>query len=111
VDKLAILFGPPCDCPGSIDCPCPPPRREAAQEIDFIEGHGDAGEVKDVPCFAGAAWPGLYCGVFDTRLGSLADGHRGSEFELRFPGGPRCVERMFLLCRYRVRPASPGCHR
>jgi Tc toxin complex TcA C-terminal TcB-binding domain len=115
VDRMAVVFGP-CgeardDCPGGADCPCPQPHRPAAQEIGFTEGHGAAHGQTDVRCFADAGWPGLYCGVFDTRLGPLAEGQQGSDWELRFPAATGRPERMFLLCRYRVHPVPHTCAR
>ena len=113
VDAMAVVFGPSGGprCPGAADCPCPAPHGQATQQIDFTEGRGEAPEHRDVRCFADARWPGLYCGVFDTRLGPLAEDQHGSEFELRFPADTGRPERMFLLCRYRVHPARDRCQR
>ena len=115
IDKMAVVFGPahdkPCGCVNTADCPCPAPHEAAAREIGFIHGHHDAGEEADVRCFADEKWRGLYCGVFDTRLGPLGGDARRTEFELRFPVDTGRLERMFLLCRYRLHPVPHGCQR
>ena len=115
VDKMAIVFDPsdavPCDCRGLPDCPCPRCREPATWEIDFVHGRDDDREEADVQCFAGETGPDLYCGIFDTHLGPLDREHRHTEFEFRFPDEIRCLERVFLLCRYRVHPEPCGCRR
>jgi hypothetical protein len=113
IDKLAIVFGPahdaPCGCVDIAEFPCPPPCEAAVREIGFIDGHDEAREEADVRCFAGEKWPGLYCGVFDTRLGPLGEDGRPDEFELRFPEDTGRLERMFLLCRYWAHPTPHRC--
>jgi Tc toxin complex TcA C-terminal TcB-binding domain len=124
IDKMAVVFstscGAPCDCPNVAECPCPTGHQPAEREVDFVshredddrddrhdqrvEGDYDCEEI-DVRCFAGEEAHGWYCGVVDTRLGPLAEDHRGSEFELRFPADTGRLEHTFLLCRYRVSPA------
>jgi receptor-binding and translocation channel-forming TcA subunit of Tc toxin/ABC toxin-like protein len=131
IDKMAIVFGPadgpPCGCPDISDCPCPQPCEPAEREVGFVSGHPDGHEEhregpredheQDTPedrretrvrCFAGAERKGLYCGIFDARLGPLGEDGRGAEFELRFPAAAGSPERMFLLCQYRTQ--SPHGH-
>ena len=114
VDRIAVIFGASdtarCGCPGGGECPCPRPCEAAVQEVDYTSFRDDDDEHADVRCFADHERPGLYCGVFDTRLGPLTEGH-GGEFELRFPADTGRPERMFLLCRYRVHPAPHRCQR
>ena len=112
IDKLAIVFGPaggaPCGCPDTGECPCQPPCEPAVREIGFTGRHIDPCEEADVRCFAGQKWPGLYCGVFDVRLGPLDHEGRRAEFELRFPRDTGRLETMFLLCRYQVAAKDTG---
>jgi hypothetical protein len=125
IDKMAIVFGAtdgaPCECRDIADCPCRRPCGAAEREIDFVPGgddeheeHEEAGPDErrqtDVRCFAEAGRPGLYCGVFDARLGPLGVDSQGAGFELRFPAGVGRLEHMFLLCRYRA-DSRHGCER
>jgi hypothetical protein len=54
-----------------------------------------------VACITSDAWPDLYCGMFDARVGPLGRArHRTVEFH--FPCGVGEVRRFFLLLRYTV---------
>lgn len=114
VDRIAVVFRAPetarCSCQDPGQCPCPRPGAVAAWDIGFDGGRDDARQHADVRCFTGQDGPGLYCGVFATRLGPLA-GDRPEQVELRFPAGTGPLDQMFLLCRYRVEPAPDGCGR
>jgi hypothetical protein len=115
VDKIAVVFGTcgdeRCESATGDDCPCPPRRDAAERQIEFIQAGGESRSVTDVRCFAGERWPGMYCGLVDTDLGPLDGDRRGREFELRFPGDTGQLERVFLLCRYRVDSTVDRCRR
>lgn len=54
---------------------------------------------RSVSCVASAAWPDLYCGMFETRVGPVGRGrHRAVEF--RFPCRVGEVKRFYMLLRY-----------
>ena len=81
---------PEAPVPGRRRLPLPGAARAGPQQIGFIDGHDDAPEDRDVRCFADAKWPGLYCGVFDTRLGPLAGDQPGTSSSCAsrpIPGG------------------------
>jgi Tc toxin complex TcA C-terminal TcB-binding domain len=112
VDRIAVVFGAHdgshCAPPEEAGCPCPSSCEPAAHEITVAAGREDTRTVTDVRCVAGLHWPGMYCGMLDTRLGPLGRDH-GRELELRFPHDAGRLDQVFLLCRYRLDPAHERC--
>ena len=112
IEQMALVFEARrarlCTCPEHESCPCQPPCRPAAHEVevsfDYDRNCGDA----DVRCVAGDEWPRTYCGVFDVRLGPVGEDGRRAECEFHFPAATGPLERVFLLCRYRTHAECRG---
>src|SRR5262249_29808616 len=108
IDQMVILFPAHerCRCPEPEGCACPKSGKPSCRVIKFIRGEQDHDKDQDrdcglsVSCYAVEEWPDLYCGVFDSHMGSLGrDGHGDVKF--LFPRDLAEVPNIFLLCRYR----------
>ena len=131
IGNMAIFFSSreheECGCPKIEGCPCPEHGRPASRIVEFsrIREHRDRGRDRRdhdhhnndhhnndreceliVSCMANDEWPDLYCGMFDSGVGPLGGDCHRREVEFRFPDCCGEVERVFLLCRYSLRPCA-----
>jgi ssRNA-specific RNase YbeY (16S rRNA maturation enzyme) len=106
IDKMALVFNAEpeheefCGCVG--ECNCPVQGKRAAHLVEFsqrdsLRRNGSHG----VACVATDERPDLYYGVLDTHLGPIGRDRHRAEIEFEFPERTGCMERIFLLCRYR----------
>jgi len=105
IDHIALVYDAgcetaPCGCPGP--CNCAVAEQPAAHIVEF--SHRDMAKhngSQKLTCVATSEWPDLYYGTAETGLGPVGRDHRRVEVEFLFPEHTRCIERAFLLCRYR----------
>jgi len=96
-----------CACPRTEGCPCPEHGKRSSAILNFCtrgEDHEREGEIR---CVASETFGGLYCGVFDARLGPL--GGRNHHADVQFHLHQHCCEikRLYLLCRYLTKRECP----
>jgi hypothetical protein len=103
VDKMALLFGLYED----EDRREPESKGWSGNEgasrfhlVELMHGHHEREDALDVVCMASEEWPHLYCGIFDSHVGTLDGRERCKEVAFRFSEGAAEVERVFLLCHY-----------
>jgi hypothetical protein len=113
VDKIVILFETPDDpaseCDAGGECSCPEKKIIPVHKVTFAPGRGcreERDEEKEFLCTANDAWPNLYYGAIEKRLGPLGGKAFHHEAIFRFPSTLHEIPRVFVLCRYEIRTPS-----
>jgi hypothetical protein len=79
------------------------------REVGFVIGHrrgcehAERGDMLEFDCVASAAWPGLYHGTLDVRMGPLAWREHDLIGRLRFHRSHGAVRELYVVCSYETR--------